>query len=342
MSKIKRIASAVLAFATVCTFSVGALAAGNTMKINTLDIVDETAGDGFISVDVAFEAVGPEQITVIMSSQNLAEATSVDVDQIVYIDQIDTPADGKLAFQLDEEKVTALESSGELVDDTLYIMMGGTDVLTPGNLNNVINATDDGDDSGDGGSGDGGDVATGVAVKGAVISWDNGTDLKIRLYPESTSDEDITADMIKTESAIGVEADAIDAAVEADDKFSQAFTFNSVGSGKNYKLAISKTSSAGQPYVPVIKTIEVGDTETKLEDIAILLVGDMNSDGAVNSVDGVYLVKNVMKPTTYPIHASLNRDVNNDGETNSVDGVYLVKFTMKPDTYPLYPAASTN
>ena len=61
--------------------------------------------------------------------------------------------------------------------------------------------------------------------------------------------------------------------------------------------------------------------------------GDMNSDGALDSNDAIYLLRNTMNGARYPIAQS--GDVNGDGMTDSNDAIHLLRHTMNQTRYPL-------
>lgn len=63
--------------------------------------------------------------------------------------------------------------------------------------------------------------------------------------------------------------------------------------------------------------------------------GDMNSDGAVNDADALYLLRYTLFPQRYPI--TKDGDVNSDGTVNDADALYLLRYTLFPQRYPLYP-----
>ncbi len=74
--------------------------------------------------------------------------------------------------------------------------------------------------------------------------------------------------------------------------------------------------------------ISAADTAT-----AETVIGDMNSDGSVNSDDALYLLNHTLNSTSYPI--SQSGDMNADGAVNSDDALYLLNHTLNPGSYPL-------
>ena len=63
------------------------------------------------------------------------------------------------------------------------------------------------------------------------------------------------------------------------------------------------------------------------------ILGDMTSDGVLNSADAIYLLRSIMNPRKYPI--SQGTDMNGDGAANSGDAIYLLRSIMNPRKYKL-------
>ena len=73
-------------------------------------------------------------------------------------------------------------------------------------------------------------------------------------------------------------------------------------------------------------------------DFNLVLTGDMNGDGDLNSADARYLMMHMMGAPGYETLHSGDGDVNNDGSLNSADARYLMMHMMgHPDYTPLYP-----
>ncbi len=68
--------------------------------------------------------------------------------------------------------------------------------------------------------------------------------------------------------------------------------------------------------------------------VASYIRGDVDGSGAVNSADALYLLRNTMRASKYPINQS--GDMNGDGSANSADALYLLRHTMRPSKYPLF------
>ena len=89
--------------------------------------VDET----LIRVKVGFNAVYPsEQITILVSTEDITELSNVNVGKILYIDQVDRPEEGELDFVIEKARVAAAIGTDAINGATLYVKMGGTNVET--------------------------------------------------------------------------------------------------------------------------------------------------------------------------------------------------------------------
>lgn len=64
--------------------------------------------------------------------------------------------------------------------------------------------------------------------------------------------------------------------------------------------------------------------------------GDFTGDDKVTSDDAVYLLRNTLFPTDYPIENRVERaDFTGDGRVTSDDAVYLLRHTLFSNDYPL-------
>ncbi len=93
-------------------------------------------------------------------------------------------------------------------------------------------------------------------------------------------------------------------------------------SGKGDKLSVvnqitaytNKINSFARKYIP---TDESGSGSQ----------GDFNGDGKINTADAIYLLRNMMRPSKYPVNQS--SDFNGDGKANSADAVYLLRWILR-------------
>jgi len=73
---------------------------------------------------------------------------------------------------------------------------------------------------------------------------------------------------------------------------------------------------------------ETSDDETS-DDTADVVYGDVNNDGAVNSLDAAQILKHDAKLITLEGDALVAGDVNGDGTVNSLDAAQVLKFDAK-------------
>jgi len=84
---------------------------------------------------------------------------------------------------------------------------------------------------------------------------------------------------------------------------------------------------------------ETSDDETS-DDVADVVYGDVNNDGAVNSLDAAQTLKHDAKLITLDDAALAAADVNGDGTVNSLDAAQVLKFDAKLiDSFPVEDAA---
>lgn len=136
MKKAKKLISAML-FGVMLVSSMSIVHAGtDPITIDSIIFSEYTdsqgaTDDSLINVTVGFTAVSDaDQISVLLTSENISEITDANQDKIIYIDQIETPEDGTFSFVIDRERVKAATGSDEIDGSTLYMKMGGTNVDT--------------------------------------------------------------------------------------------------------------------------------------------------------------------------------------------------------------------
>lgn len=152
-------------------------------------------------------------------------------------------------------------------------------------------------------------------VVGSILTSDTP---KVRLYPENTSNADITADMQKDSSVIAVSANiqVTESDVSSTSKVYN-YTISDIQPG-TYKLAVSCGNQTGK-----IETITIGN-RVQLHDIQLYTLGDVNNDGRVNVVDAYLIRCHAAQLKTLDGTQQLAADVNRDGRINVVDA-YLVR-----------------
>lgn len=138
MKTARKILLAMMLVVTLMSFSVVAHAVDNEDAI-TIDSMtfSEYEGEGgvvdesLISVKVGFTAVYPsEQITILVSTDDITELTDSNVGKVTYIDQVDKPGTGELDFVIEKARVAEAIGLQTINGTTLYVKMGGTDIET--------------------------------------------------------------------------------------------------------------------------------------------------------------------------------------------------------------------
>lgn len=64
-----------------------------------------------------------------------------------------------------------------------------------------------------------------------------------------------------------------------------------------------------------------------------VLRGDVNGDHKVDDADALYLLRNTLFPSRFPVNQS--GDMNGDGSENDADALYLLRYTLFPTRFPL-------
>ena len=73
-----------------------------------------------------------------------------------------------------------------------------------------------------------------------------------------------------------------------------------------------------------------------VDEAVIILLGDYNYDGKVNSADAVFLLRHTLFPEKFPLNQS--GDLNKDQKVSSADAILLLRHTLFPEKFPLsYP-----
>ena len=138
MKTARKILFAMLLVVSLMSFSMVAHAIDKADAI-TIDSVmfDEYVGETgtvdntLISVKTGFTAVYPsEQITILVSTEDITELSDSNVDKIIYIDQVDRPESGELDFVIEKARVASAIGSQTINGAKLYVKMGGTNVDT--------------------------------------------------------------------------------------------------------------------------------------------------------------------------------------------------------------------
>lgn len=89
-----------------------------------------TVDENLMNVTVGFTAMDPEQITLLLTSENMTTITDQTEYKVTYIDQVDKPDDGTFEFVLERSRVEAAIGAEKIDGATLYLKMGGTGLDT--------------------------------------------------------------------------------------------------------------------------------------------------------------------------------------------------------------------
>ena len=145
MKTTRKILLAMLLLVTVMAFGVSAYAAGEDVSdadAITIDsiIFSEYTGEGgtvdetLLKATVGFTAVYPEQVTILLTTENLTEITDANKAKVIYIDQLDNPSlnedNGTFEFVIEKARVATAIGQETIDGCTLYAKMGGTDLDT--------------------------------------------------------------------------------------------------------------------------------------------------------------------------------------------------------------------
>lgn len=135
----KLIITSILALAMLISPALN-VSAADTVSIKAAefgDFLDEDGRvDGF-SVNVTLELSVPEassQVTVLLTTEEIAEINADTIAKVVYMNQFDTPADGVLSFPIEKAKLREALGKKQIDGCTLYLKVGATDVSTAASM----------------------------------------------------------------------------------------------------------------------------------------------------------------------------------------------------------------
>ena len=98
-------------------------------------------------------------------------------------------------------------------------------------------------------------------------------------------------------------------------------------SGKDGKLLADDAFVGTGCKVQLVKSGEVKD------EVTIVIKGEIDGNGKIDSDDAIYLLRNTLFASLYPVVAE--DDVDGNGEYNSDDAIHLLRHTLFPSLYPL-------
>jgi len=132
MKTVKQIISIALIVAIISLFAVSAYAASSiTLGDVTFGEYTDEYGDlddAYVKIKMNFTAIeGTEQISVLLTTENITSIAEADVAKIIYIEQIDTPENGQFEFSVEKARIKAATGLDDITGCPLYLKVGGTD-----------------------------------------------------------------------------------------------------------------------------------------------------------------------------------------------------------------------
>lgn len=141
MKMVKKLLSA--GVITAMALSVGMVANAEDTTVTadaiTIDSVAFSAVEGddtLVKATIGFTAVTPEEVTILMATQDSITVDST--DDIMYINQVANPESGVLEFIVEKSRILASTEASDVNNTTMYVKMGGTDIDTMASKTGVI------------------------------------------------------------------------------------------------------------------------------------------------------------------------------------------------------------
>lgn len=125
----KIVALIVIALLVMPTYAFAADAI--TIDSITLDVYEEDGivDEDFVQVTVSFTAIETaEEITLLLTSENITELNEQTISKVVYIDQRVKSDEGKYVFPIEKSKIASATGLTDIEGCTLYLKMGGLNV----------------------------------------------------------------------------------------------------------------------------------------------------------------------------------------------------------------------
>ena len=79
--------------------------------------------------------------------------------------------------------------------------------------------------------------------------------------------------------------------------------------------------------------VQLVQSGTVKDEATVVIKGEIDGNGIINSDDAIYLLRNTLFSNIYPVISE--DDVDGNGTYNSDDAVYLLRYTLFPNLYPL-------
>jgi hypothetical protein len=109
----------------------------DAITIDSITFAAHETDDTLVNATVAFTAVETaEEVTILMST----DANVADNDDIMYINQVAQPEDGKITFAIEKSRILAAKGEGatDINNTEMFVKMGGTDIDTMASLSQIL------------------------------------------------------------------------------------------------------------------------------------------------------------------------------------------------------------
>lgn len=119
---------AVLVFAVAtCVFAQDAITVDS---VSFFEYVDEygMTDESLVGVKVSFTSVFSNEITVLLTSENITEISAATKDKIIYMNQITTPEDGVYEFTVEKSRIASATGLEDIDGCPMFIKLGGTNL----------------------------------------------------------------------------------------------------------------------------------------------------------------------------------------------------------------------
>ena len=105
--------------------------------------------------------------------------------------------------------------------------------------------------------------------------------------------------------------------------------------GSNFIRVVDKNGNvlSGSALVGTGCKVQLVDNGTVKDEATIIIKGDIDGNGKVDSDDAIYLLRNTLFASLYPVVTE--DDVDGNGKYDSDDAIHLLRYTLFPSLYPL-------
>lgn len=132
MKTARKILLALMTVLTVMSLS-AVVFAEDAITVDSIDFfeyVDEVGArdDSLVSVKVSFTAVSSEQVTILLTSEDIPEISIETIPKIIYMNQSVSPEEGVYEFSIEKSRIASATGLTDIEGCTLYLKIGGTKV----------------------------------------------------------------------------------------------------------------------------------------------------------------------------------------------------------------------